>query len=69
MHHAFKALDSVLFTSTDSDDSRTNAPATVIRQLTDDDRHWEAGPMYSITLGDGSTHSAFEDELRHRVEA
>lgn len=63
MKHKFKANTAVLFTSTASGDRRRDAPAVVVRELTDDERHWEAGPMYKIAFPDGTEWEAFEDEL------
>lgn len=63
MDNIFKAGDSVLFASTDSDRKGVVVNAIVARELERDlyDRE-DTGPMYVISVEDREEH-AFEDEL------
>lgn len=63
MDNIFKAGDSVLFASTDSDRKGVVVNAIVSRELERDlyDRE-DTGPMYVISVEDRKEH-AFEDEL------
>lgn len=63
MDNIFKAGDSVLFASTDSDRKGVVVNAIVARELERDlyDRE-DTGPMYVISV-EGREEHAFEDEL------
>lgn len=64
MKNEFKAGDSVLFKSTDSERNGAVVNAIVKDELSRDlyDKE-DVGPMYVITTADGKDEHAFEDEL------